>query len=95
MRVRLSFPDNFNARTMVSSSLFSMSSCSLIASRAVLSRGSVLPFFAFFAIKNVWIPVFTEMTRNAKPRQLYFFSTSRAITMRMTSDAPSVIIRLR
>jgi hypothetical protein len=30
-----------------------------------------------------------------KPRQLYFFSTSRAMTMRMTSDAPSVIMRLR
>ena len=27
--------------------------------------------------------------------QLYFFSTSRAITMRMTSEAPSVIMRLR
>lgn len=42
--------------------------------------------------RNVWIPVFLEMT---KPRQLYFLSTSRAITMRMTSDAPSVIMRLR
>ena len=28
-------------------------------------------------------------------RQLYFFNTSRAITMRMTSEAPSVIMRLR
>ena len=27
--------------------------------------------------------------------QLYLFSTSLAITMRMTSDAPSVIMRLR
>jgi hypothetical protein len=37
-------------------------------------------------------PIFLGMTR---PRQLYFLSTSRAITMRMTSDAPSVIMRLR
>jgi hypothetical protein len=51
--------------------------------------------FAIFAVKNVWIPVFTGMTRNARPRQLYFFNTSRAMTMRITSEAPSVIIRLR
>lgn len=54
-------------------------------------------FFVIFASLrlNVWIPVLRDATRKAKPRQLYFFSTSRAITMRMTSDAPSVIIRLR
>jgi hypothetical protein len=77
---------------MVSARLLSMSSCSLMRELPSLPHQSEL---SVLAVENVWIPVFTGMTRNAKPRQLYFLSTSRAMTMRMTSDAPSVIMRLR
>jgi hypothetical protein len=46
----------------------------------------------FFSVKKCLASVSTGM---GKTRQLYFFSTSRAMTMRMTSEAPSVIMRLR
>ena len=52
--------------------------------------------FAFFAAKKSLDSRFHgNDAENDKPRQLYFFNTSRAITMRITSEAPSVIMRLR